>query len=1699
MHQQEKVTDRTRAPRARALVAAAVCFAGLSGFLADTSAMADVPGQRTITNIASVTYSHPVSGVPVRQTAQAGLTVSYPPVDAELRLFQLSCGAVCGSELRVQVPQGHFAQGADIVGPFLPLPTPINASEERGSQGPIDLTGPVDLMAADFLTIGTPIVVVLQSAGLNRNPNAVDTAIVTLTDATTGDTEVLQLVETGPDTGIFAAAVSTRREAGISGDGALTTADFSRIDAKFADPLHPAIVHSASVNVGALRSGGMTFDVRTGLPVSGVQVTLIDLATNRPAVVAGSCTIASFPSTVISGGTVADSSGKTYSFGPGEYQFPMVKPGRYRFEITPPPGFVLADMPRVFSSELAASFTDTTGEMVLAQHMFASSELSLAAGSFSDEFTVQPGQPIEINIPLVGAPVTTVSRSATRDRAEAGDFLGYTVELTSTTAIVASLDDTLPSAIRLVPGSMTVNGAAVAPVMGPDGRSFSLPALAIGPGAPVTVRYTAQVTAAAPTTGNLTSRSALMIGAAQIGSASHSLALADAFDLDRVAILGQVVAGSCGAPETGRDLSGIRILMEDGQYAITDAQGRFSFRDVARKTRVLQLDELTLPRNARAVLCRNNTRRAGSAISQFVELRPGMMGRAEFHIVFDGAEDAAEAAATAARPSAWRPARAHQPETIYDVTWLNAQPIDAAPRILFPSVDFAPAGGAVDVMYLRGKDMTAEVMVNGRSVDSNRREPSIGNLLGTLYVDRWRAVRIEEGRSNITVILRNAAGEEVFRQTRTIHLATTPGFLDLLEETSVLESDGRSRPVVEMRVTDRNGIPIRAGSLISVSVSEPFGFLPQEVRQGASAHERGPQPVTQAEVGENGVIRLELAPVMETATARFEIRVGNRVISQRARISAADRPWVLVGIAEGKIDGSRVRRTGVPGGDIRDPATGRVAFFAEGVIRGEWLLTLRYDSDARLRDGFHGIDPDKDYLVYGDASRQGNAAESRYPLYVRLRKEGAEYLFGDFRTDINTGLVTMNQRMSGARALHEGEDYRIVAFAARTDARSLEDRLPLDGTTGPYQLTLGNVVQFSEVVRVVTTAQLDASEVLETRVLAAGVDYTLDRAAGQIVLRRPIPAFTPEFDRNTLIVTYQVEGGAQSGRVIGLRAERDLDDRLRVGATLLDGTRVSGADADVRLVGADVTWRPNDDLMLSAEIVQVEKSLATGRQTGQAAELRAEYDDGLNRLSAYARRMRGNTRFDASANDVDADIFGLDFSVGLLDAGVDAETGALAGLFLEGRAVRERDRLANTLRHDASAMLVNRRADGVEHGLGLRNVMRDEPAGRSEAWKLLSRAAWVSEDQRLSLSLGVEYTVAESGPVAIGGDTITLAAAYEFSDTFRAFGSLAANPARKSGSVATFGITARPFENGSITAGLTRVAQGGHAGFTLFLGMEQDFAISETTRFNLGMDAQSNLGGANLPLGVGLVTPVTTERFVTLRAGVSHQTETWGAGIQAEARFGENDRRANLRLTADTTLGQDWTLSAGAFLGETRRAGNAPRREADLRLSAAHRTGAEDPITLLQAELSARDDGATRDVKAYGAVYHSRYLSAQQTLNTRYGAKYTQMRDASGRHTDLMQFAGIEYRHDITEQLDLGVHAAVMHSARAGTASALGLSVGFTPFENGWVSLGYNVRGFRDADFSAQGHTDKGAFLQFRFKFDQNSMRDLLASQAGGR
>ena len=82
--------------------------------------------------------------------------------------------------------------------------------------------------------------------------------------------------------------------------------------------------------------------------------------------------------------------------------------------------------------------------------------------------------------------------------------------------------------------------------------------------------------------------------------------------------------------------------------------------------------------------------------------------------------------------------------------------------------------------------------------------------------------------------------------------------------------------------------------------------------------------------------------------------------------------------------------------------------YAKGSIKGEYLLTMAYDSAKHKGDASanpanlnQAIDPTRYYTLYADATQPTFDAASTSKLYLKIERKQFYALFGDF----NTGLT----------------------------------------------------------------------------------------------------------------------------------------------------------------------------------------------------------------------------------------------------------------------------------------------------------------------------------------------------------------------------------------------------------------------------------------------------------------------------------------------------------------------------------------------------------------------------------------------------------------------------------------------------------------------------------------------------------------------
>ena len=410
---------------------------------------------------------------------------------------------------------------------------------------PLDLGRALPVRETTVYHAGEPVILALTDPNRNGDPAVREFVNVTLTNPATGDSEVLRLQETGPDTGVFAAVIQGAgpQSPVVANDGRIAVDVDSTLRVDYSDPTDATDVVQDTALVDPF---GVLFDAVTGAPINGGTITILDTATGQPAVVYGDDGISSYPSTLTFGGGATDSSGTLYDFPDGGYRFPFVQPGTYVYVITAPGSHVVPSATCTLANP-AACPDDPDGD-----------PYSVVQGSFGDAFVVMPGPALNIDIPA--DPPTDplqdllLRKAVSQTEASAGDFLQYTLTLENRGAAIGTtvtITDTLPAGLRYEPGSLHIGGAGVAdPVVGADGVTLTI---AVGPmaaaPASVQIQYVAQVVGGAAQRAAVNRASADDDGAAggrHSNLAQVAVRIRPPLFSDAYAIVGRVLE-SCGA------------------------------------------------------------------------------------------------------------------------------------------------------------------------------------------------------------------------------------------------------------------------------------------------------------------------------------------------------------------------------------------------------------------------------------------------------------------------------------------------------------------------------------------------------------------------------------------------------------------------------------------------------------------------------------------------------------------------------------------------------------------------------------------------------------------------------------------------------------------------------------------------------------------------------------------------------------------------------------------------------------------------------------------------------------------------------------------------------------------------------------------------------------------------------------------------
>ncbi len=1257
-----------------------------------------------------------------------------------------------------------------------------------------------------------------------------------------------------------------------------------------------------------------------------------------------------------------------------------------------------------------------------------------------------------------------VEKQVNKTEASVGELLEYTLTVHNDEAFKVddlTIHDALPLGLKYKSSKERVN-------LSSDGKTLDFTVDSMEANSEVEVKFIASVTAGVHN-GKVTNRAWVTqsnVFSSNIATATTSIK--EELMRSKGIIIGHVY----DKKQKSKGIAGVRLYLENGMYVVTDTQGKYHFEGVDTGRHIVQVDKALLPKGYEMATCEETARRAGKNFSEFVNVGRGALKRVDFCLKRNK-----EKLAKKVEEKAFSiPTKvATMPE--YRVKDLNTKDSRA---ILWPPKGHVPFIPSIKMAIKHPKGERVDIWLNGQRVSKINYDGNVASKKSKNVIDLYKGVDLLERGNLIKVEYFDKSNKLVETLTRKVHVSSAPVQVVYVKKNSHAVADGKTSPVIAVKFLDDAGKPLRSGITGTFSVEAPY------VSQGVIDQLKNNPLVTTATqsrytVHSDGIAYIKLQPTTESGevTLHFQLQGHDEVV--RAWLKPELREWIMVGFAEGTVGYNTLKGHKESlqdiGAEDKTITEGRVSFFAKGAIKGDWLLSMAYDTgkDTSKSKFFDEIDPNAYYTLYNDNSQQNQEAASRKKLYVKVEKEQFNLLYGDYSTDLSyTELSSYSRRFTGLKGEYHGEKVEAKAFATHTEQLFIKDEIRGDGTSGYYYLKSKNMIQFSEKITIEVRNRYRAEEVVSTRSLQRFRDYEIDYALGRVYFKEPVYSNDENFNPRFIVVDYEVKGdGGEHYTYGGRGAVKALNGKVEVGGTYISedsGKKVS------KLMGADTTVQIGTATRLKAEYAKT-KTTEDGISSQGDAKL-AEIEHVSNGVFA-----RAYYREQESA-----------FGLGQLSSSL----GATRKIGLDVSQQFENRQSHRLSMYRDSDLLTDVDSDVVDFRMEFDKLNWDAFAGyryskvsteEEMAQQLLFGGSYGFFDQRLKLSAMHEQTISDKESELFPTKT-TLGLNYALNSSMDFFSAYEWTEKLEQGRA---GVRVRPWSG--MTIENTTLSEFSNDSRNIYntLGGVQSFQVNEKLGLNIGYERGEMLRSSNtLEENLSL----EDKSFSAYRLGLNYNEGTYSANVNGELRKGEDEEKLNLSSAVYSQTSDMLALAlSGSYSDEDGK--KRKQNDANVRFSLAYRPEDDGMIVLDKLDfISSKTEEEAEVFKTQKMVNNlnvNLIPTDKSELSLQHGFKYVVDTANDFEYKGVTQLFGLDARYELSKSWELGVQGSMLYAQSANNMDyGFGLYSGHNLFDNMVLTLGYNWEGFEDKDFSLQTYRVEGPYFRFNMKFDQDSLKDVV-------
>ncbi|MGL5638812.1 MAG: hypothetical protein ACRCW7_05665 [Cetobacterium sp.] len=1162
-------------------------------------------------------------------------------------------------------------------------------------------------------------------------------------------------------------------------------------------------------------------------------------------------------------------------------------------------------------------------------------------------------------------------------------------------------------------------------------------------------------------------------------------------------------------------VSGVKVFLENGDFAISDRHGKYSIYGVEAITHTTKVYRNSLPLGLKTKNISNLQSENGE--SRFVDLKKAQLDRSDFALTLDGTRDLGFIKKIIEKRYEILAQDNYELNKAIEGNFLDAKSASGSGKnelpgerglidngkeldiesirnnILYENISFenkeieqkksiveewnlipdynleyeiTNMNNDLEIINVKDEAVVPEFMsfqvkgpgggilklfVNDVEVPASNVALTAKSAATDLFFLEYASVKLDSGKSKIRLAYHDMFGVE--RARKEINLYVRGGYEKVTLEVVDSFDDSTLKNII-VKGVDNYGFSINHSLSVNITANKGKFIIRDGVTESTATFN----------TNIDGYGQIGYKPNPGKNRIMFKIKADGKTNEIELDIEGDKTDFFLNGIVEGRYNFNKDRDVNFffekEIDSYKERFFYRGAVYAEGALEKVGYLTLTYDTNKDNEDKFFSYkNPEDYYPIFGDNSTKGYVGKSRDNLYLRVDRDRSYLLYGDYKTgellDQRLKLGKFSRTLTGGVLRYEDDNVFLTGFIAETSNVKYTEEIKGEGVSGPYKLSRRDIVPGSETIILIVNDKSTGMVLLE-RKLSVGQDYTLEYDFGRLYFSEPLPSLDLEFNPITIKVSYEVQSeDGKKSTVYGAEANYKINDKVKVGVSHFKDTR----ETEMKEINTIHGIYENEEFLLIAE-----HSFTTDEfgEDGNASSLSAKYEnDKIKTEITYEKSSSGYENEDSILES------------GIHRAQIEAEYSLEENGKLKMKTTleeRENEGGSTETRMDSYFGYESEWIKSFKYEMGVRQYIKENIEEKNQIYSLGGRITWQGvEDSKLKLFAEFEQGLEDSSQsrFAIGADykVFEKTSVYVRHELVSNLGDFYYLDGEEDSNRTIVGIKTKHLET-DIYSEYREQKDDDEVMPEIAYGVKRSFKVTD----NLDLFGTFEK-----------VSPLTkdSKEETNLTFGYDYENEKFGR-LRGEFEFEIEDEFSFLNKMS---YGKKMSESS-YFIAKNRYYIEGNEEENRFLIGFAYRDAEDNSYhSLNKYEMNYSKNIVDNGYKKLTHILRSAHnfqddLGFEKTVTFAVKNSNINYEGITSNYYSYLITGNLSY--DIFERWTSGINLAVLFDNKKNIDYGLGLELGYIFKNNLWLSLGYNFIGFRDKDFDPTGDLNRGLYLRFR-------------------